>query len=380
MRVTLVAETFTPAVNGVVNSVRQVVEQLTLRGHEATVIAPSGESYRTNAGRSVEVFPVPSLDLPHYRGLSIARPSLDLTELLDATRPDIVHLASPAVLGSSAVRAANSLDVPSVAVFQTDLAAFVSRYRMRIGTPFVWSWLRRIHNSADLTLAPSSAIAYRLRRQGISPVAMWGRGVDGELFRPARRDANWHEDVSGGRMLVGFVGRLAPEKRVEMLEPVSRLDGVQLVVIGDGPRRRSLQRQLPNATFTGQLTGMELATAMASLDLLVNPGADETFCQVVQEALRSGVPVIAAASGGPLDLVRHGDNGWLWAGDDPHLLAAQVGAVRDDRAQLDAVRGRTVASVAGRTWGRVTDQLIAHYRRVLAARAARQLDTTRAHA
>ena len=375
---TLVAETFTPAVNGVVNSVRQVVEQLTLRGHDATVIAPSGASYRTNAGRSVDVFPVPSLELPHYRGLSIARPSLDLIELLDATRPDIVHLASPAVLGSAAVRAANSLDIPSVAVFQTDLAAFVSRYRMGIGTPLVWSWLRRIHNSADLTLAPSSAVAYRLRRQGIAPVAMWGRGVDGELFRPSRRDAAWHDEVSAGRLLVGFVGRLAPEKRVEMLEPVSRLDGVQLVVVG--PRRRALQRQLPNATFTGQLTGAELATVMASLDLLVNPGADETFCQVVQEALRSGVPVIAAASGGPLDLVRHGGNGWLWAGDDPHLLAAQVAAIRDDRPQLDMVRGRTAVSVAGRTWGRVTDQLIAHYRRVLAARATRSLDTTRAHA
>jgi phosphatidylinositol alpha 1,6-mannosyltransferase len=371
VRVTLVAETFTPAVNGVVNSVRQVVEQLAIRGHHPTIVAPSGESYRTSTGHLVEVVQVPSVDLPHYRGLSVARPSLDLSQVFAALRPDIVHLASPAVLGSAAVRAANHADIPSVAVFQTDLAAFVTRYRFGVGAPLVWSWLRRIHNSADLTLAPSSAIAYRLRRQGIGRIAMWGRGVDGDLFRPSRRDTAWRQSIGDGKLIVGFVGRLAPEKRVEMLEPISKLDGVQLVIVGDGPRRRALQRHLPDAVFTGQLTGTDLASAMASLDLLVNPGADETFCQVIQEALRSGVPVIAAASGGPLDLVRHGENGWLWAGDDPHLLAAQVAAVRDDRAELDIVRGRTAASVAGRTWGRVTDQLIVHYRRVLASRAAR---------
>jgi len=113
--------------------------------------------------------------------------------------------------------------------------------------------------------------------------------------------------------------------------------------------------------FTGQLTGVELGRTMASLDMLVHPGADETFCQVVQEALCAGVPVIAAASGGPLDLVRHGDNGWLWAGDDAAVLAAQVAAVRDDPGQLTEVRERTRASVSFRTWARVTDQLVAHY-------------------
>jgi phosphatidylinositol alpha 1,6-mannosyltransferase len=125
---------------------------------------------------------------------------------------------------------------------------------------------------------------------------------------------------------------------------------------------------MPSATFTGQLTGVELGRAMASLDLLVHPGADETFCQVIQEALCAGVPVVAAASGGPLDLVRHGENGWLWAGADEELLAAQVAAIRDDPAGLDRARQRTRASVSGRTWTRVTDQLLGHYRRVISSR------------
>ena len=366
VRVLLVAETFTPAVNGVVNSVRQVADQLAARGHEPIVVAPSGSTYRGATGHRIEVITVPSVTLPGYRGLSVARPSVDLAPVLDDVAPDVVHLASPVLLGWAAVQAAHQRGIGTVAVFQTDICAFAARYGLRMNAP-LWAWLRRLHNTADLTLAPSSATAYQLRRHGIGPIAMWTRGVDRVLFDPDRRDAAWRAEFAAeGELLVGFVGRLAPEKRVELLEPIASMPGVRLVVVGDGPRRRSLQRLMPQAQFTGQLTGPDLGRAMASLDLLVHPGADETFCQVVQEALCAGVPVIAAAKGGPLDLVRHGDNGWLWAGDDPEVLAAQVAAVRDDPEGAAEVRGRARASVSARTWSRVTDQLIAHYHRVLA--------------
>ena len=360
------AETFTPAVNGVVNSVRQVADRLAERGHQPVIVAPSGETYRATNGAPITVINVPSMSLLGYRGLAVARPSLDLTDVIETVRPDVVHLASPAVLGWAAVQAARAAQVPSVAVFQTDLCAFAGRYGLGMSTRFIWAWLRRLHNTADLTLAPSSATAYQLRRQGIGPIAMWTRGVDRELFDPQRRDDHWRRVVARhGELIVGFVGRLAPEKRVELLAPIAELPGVQLVVVGDGPKRKALQRLMPEAHFTGQLTGTQLGSVMSSLDLLVHPGADETFCQVIQEALCAGVPVIAAASGGPLDLVRHGENGWLWAGDDPEVLAAQVAAVRDDPAELAAVRERTRPSVSARTWARVTDQLIGHYARVI---------------
>jgi phosphatidylinositol alpha 1,6-mannosyltransferase len=106
---------------------------------------------------------------------------------------------------------------------------------------------------------------------------------------------------------------------------------------------------------------------MASLDVLVHPGGAETFCQVIQEALSSGVPVVTAARGGPLDLVRHGENGWLWAGDDPRELAALVVSIREDQTQLAAMRSRARASVAGRSWQRATDQVLVHYDNVLSS-------------
>jgi phosphatidylinositol alpha 1,6-mannosyltransferase len=368
VRIALIAETFTPAVNGVVNSVRQVADRLAQRGHQPVVIAPSGETYQTASGRTIKVVTVPAMAVPGYRELAVARPSADVLTILRELEPDVVHLASPAVLGWVAVQAAAELDIPSVAVFQTDLSAFARRYHLPLSTRLVWAQLRRIHNTADLTLVPSSVSAYQLRGQGIGPLALWARGVDRDLFNPARRDEEWRRSVGGEDLVVGFVGRLAPEKRVELLEPTSKLPGIQLVVVGDGPRRKSLQRAMPDAVFTGQLTGPDLGRAMASCDLLVHPGADETFCQVVQEALCAGVPVIATAAGGPLDLVRHGENGLLWAGDDPNVLAAQVCALRDDPIALARMAVKARPSVVHRTWDRVTDELLGHYSRVMQTR------------
>jgi phosphatidylinositol alpha 1,6-mannosyltransferase len=369
VRVALVAETFLPAVNGVVNSVVRAADQLAARGHEPVVVAPSGGRFETPQGHQIDVIAVPGMRVPAYSGLSVARPGLDLRPILAQLKADVVHLASPLVLGWSGAVAADALDIPSVAVFQTDISAFLRRYHLGATSPTLWSALRRLHNLTDLTLVPSTSTAYQLRAHGIGPLAIWGRGVDGERFHPRHRSERLHRELGGiGNLVVGFVGRLAAEKRVDLLEPISRLAGVQLVIIGDGPKRARLERKMPRAKFLGLQTGAALSELMATMDLLVNPGADETFCQVVQEALASGVPVVAAAAGGPLDLVRHGDNGWLWAGDDPTVLAAQIATIRRDLRELTAVAQRTRPSVVGRSWARIGDELITHYRRVIVAR------------
>ena len=370
VRIALIAETFTPAVNGVVNSVLQVADNLARRGHTPVVIAPSGSSYVSKSGYPIDVVTVPSVTLPGYRQLQIARPIMDLAPMLDRIAPDVVHLASPTLLGSAGVRAANDLGLPSVAIFQTDLAAFARRYHLRMSGPLIWGHLRRIHNAADLTLVPSSAYSRQLADQGIGPLARWARGVDTKLFNPNHRDEQWRRTVADGRLLVGFVGRLAPEKRVHLLAPISRMPGVQLVVVGEGPKRRTLERLMPDAIFTGQLVGPELGAVMASLDVAVHPGADETFCQVVQEALCAGVPVVSAAAGGPLDLVTHDRNGLLWQGDDPAVLAGLVAQLRDDPMRRGRLAFHARPSVVHRTWTRVTDELVGHYRSVIAGRQA----------
>ncbi|GAA4729891.1 glycosyltransferase family 1 protein [Modestobacter marinus] len=371
MRVAVVAETFLPAVNGVVNSVLRLVDHLAVRGHDPVVVAPSGAGYESRCGAWVDVATVPSMRLPGYRQLSVARPAGDLTRVLGRLAPDVVHLASPAVLGLAAARAARTLGVPSIAVFQTDLAAYAEHYRLPGGPAAAWRYLRAVHETAALTLAPSTTTQAMLARHGIGPVTLWPRGVDLDQFAPEHRDPALHHRLApGGELLVGVVARLAVEKRLALLAPLSELPGVRLVVVGDGPQRRQLARRMPRAHFLGQLGGAELGAVVASLDLFVHPGADETFCQAVQEALAAGVPAVVAASGGPLDLVRHGQNGWLWAGDDPHLLAAMVAGLRDDPVALGTAADRARPSVEERTWGRIGDELIGHLQRLRAHRSA----------
>jgi phosphatidylinositol alpha 1,6-mannosyltransferase len=360
VRVAIVAESFLPEINGVTNSVLRVVEHLERSGHTALVIAPGVGPDRVE---HTPVARVPAVALPLYRSLAVGLPSPRVEWLLRRFRPDVVHLAAPVVLGAAGAVAARRLGVPAVAVYQTDLAGFASRYHLgRAGRP-IWSWLRWVHRQANLTLAPSTLAAWELRHHGIGPVARWGRGVDTERFHPDHRNKMLRRRLApDGEVLVGYVGRLAAEKNVELLAHLRCIPGARLVVVGDGPARSRLERRLPDATFLGFQTGVALSQAVASLDVFVHTGAHETFCQAIQEALASGVPVVAPASGGPMDLVRHGVNGYLWPTASPTLVREAVCALVGDPGLREGLGTEARASVLGRSWEALGDELLGHYR------------------
>ncbi|SIR70095.1 glycosyltransferase family 4 protein [Williamsia sterculiae] len=369
MKVAIVSESFLPNVNGVVNSVLRVLEHLERTGHEAVVIAPDTPRGEQSAPREVDGVPVhlvPSVNFPRVSSLPVGVPTWSLYRALSEHEPDVVHLASPFVIGGAGAYAARRLQVPSVAVFQTDVAGFASSYGMGLTTRAAWRWTKRLHSVCDRTLAPSSVSVTDLQRHGVPRVFRWGRGVDTERFNPERRSADlrarWGAD---GRLIVGFVGRLAPEKHVERIAALSGRRDVQIVVVGDGPERARLARLMPDAIFTGALSGVELAEAYASMDVFVHAGEHETFCQAVQEALASGVPVIGPDAGGPRDLIAHFRTGFLLPVPEfENRLPAAVDTLADDvvRAGFGAAARR---SVQGRTWAGVCDELLGHYDAVL---------------
>jgi phosphatidylinositol alpha 1,6-mannosyltransferase len=374
MRVAIVAECFTPTWNGVTGSVLRVLEHLDRSGHQALVIAPGPWPARSGAAA---VERVPALTLPAYRTLPIGLPTAAVGRAIEAFAPDVVHLAAPVLLGDAGGLAAARLGVPVVAVYQTDLAGFARRYGGGCGVGglaggLIWAWLRRVHGRAAVTLAPSSTAEWELRRHGIGPVARWARGVDLDRFHPRHRSGALHRRLlgPGGRLLVGYAGRLAPEKQVHQLRVLSRLPGVRLAVIGDGPARARLARQLPGATFLGYQSGAALSQAVASLDVFVHPGRHETFCQAVQEAMASGVPVVAPAAGGPLDLVQHGLTGWLYPAGEPEVMREAVLALAGDPALRARMGAAARASVRDRGWAGLGDELLGYYRAVLPGGAA----------
>ena len=370
MRIAVVSECFLPEVNGVTNSVLRVLEHLEARGHETLVVAPGPGP---NHHGSHPVVRVPSVPLPCYRSLRVGMPAPAARRAIDRFQPDVVHVAAPAVLGASFLRHARDAGVPSVAIYQTDLVGFAARYGLSVlGRP-LRSMLRHVHSTADLTLAPSSAAVWQLRAAGVERVARWARGVDISRFHPRHRSEALRASIAPGAVLVGTVGRLAAEKRIELLAPLSAIDGVHVVVVGDGPRRSALERALPDATFLGFRSGQALSQAVASLDVFVHAGADETFCQAIQEAMGAGVPVVAPASGGPLDLVRHGDTGYLFPADDPVALRCAVEDLVSDPVRRQAFGRRAHGTVAERTWTSVGDDLIRHYESVTTGGDVRQI-------
>ncbi|MFH9421844.1 glycosyltransferase family 4 protein [Streptomyces sp. NPDC017529] len=372
MRVVIVTESFPPDVNGVAHCALETARHLVRRGHDALVVAPLGADGGPDGGRAgpCPVVRVPSVPLPGYPQVRLALPGRRLAAALDGHRPDVVHLASPFVLGARGMTAAARRRVPVVAVYQTDLGRYARAY-LGAGGGTAWRRIRAVHAAADRTLAPSRSALRDLAAHGVPRLRLWPRGVDSVRFHPARRDEVLRSSLAAGReLLVGYVGRLAPDKDVRLLAAASRLPGVRTVVIGDGPSAPGLRAALPGVRFLGRRTGDELARLVASLDVFVHTGRYDTFCQAVQEAMAGGVPVVAPAAGGPPDLVAHGRTGLLVPPGDGAALRDAVGLLAGDRALRARLGAAGRTAVEHRTWEVVGDELLGHYEDVLTDRTA----------
>ncbi|MGX6608547.1 glycosyltransferase family 4 protein [Micromonosporaceae bacterium Da 78-11] len=373
MRIALVTESFLPDVNGVANSVARTAEYLLSQGHEPLVVAPYPPP-STRAGRLDLPYPIvriPSVPMPGYPQIRLGLPSRTMTAALRMHGADLVHLASPFVLGAWGLASARALRLPTVAVYQTDVAAYARAYRVSMTEGAAWRWIRTVHNLASRTLVPSTESAAALTAHGVHRVHLWRRGVDDVRFHPRHRSSALRRALApDGEILVGFVGRLAVEKQVDLLTETSRLPGVRLVVVGDGPAAGALRKALPAAVFLGVRHGAQLARLYASFDIFAHTGPYETFGQAVQEAMASGLPVVAPRAGGPVDLVAEGRTGYLVP---PFEATGFTTAVRElasnsDRRALFGAAARH--AIAGRTWSAVGDELLTHYRAALPTRSA----------
>ena len=266
------------------------------------------------------------------------------------------------------MKAAQGLGIPSVAMYQTEVPSYAARYNLPWLTEKLWDHVRAIHTTAELTLVPSTFSQRQLESLGVQRLEITRRGVDTELFNPARRDERFRSAIApNGEVVIGYVGRLAAEKQVEDLKVLSELENTKLVIAGSGPMEAELRTALPRAHFTGFLSGARLGEVMASLDIFVHPGASETFCQTIQEAMACAVPVVAVGRGGPLDLVDSSRTGWLYEPGRLQDLKNRVSDLAYDGAKRAAFAQAAYDSVKDRTWHQIGEQLLGHYRSVCLA-------------
>ncbi|TDU27007.1 phosphatidylinositol alpha 1,6-mannosyltransferase [Arthrobacter sp. JUb115] len=377
VKVAIVAESFLPHFNGVTNSILKTLDHLRQTGQEAVVITPAGSLAGELSGHGVpklyqgfKILTVPSMPLASYPEVRVAATSVArLRKMLARERVDVVHLASPFILGWQALRAAQELELPTVALYQTEVPSYAARYKMPWLTQRLWEHVRAIHTGADLTLVPSTFSYHQLESLGVPRLAISGRGVDTAQFTPRRRSEQFRQAVApNDEVVIGYVGRLAAEKQVADLQALASLENTRLVIVGSGPLEDELRSLLPNAHFTGFLSGERLAEVMASLDIFVHPGASETFCQTIQEAMACGVPVVAVGRGGPLDLVDSSRTGWLYQPGNLSELRSRVSDLAYDDAKRLAFASAALSSVQDRSWHSIGEQLIGHYEHVRMAR------------
>ncbi len=276
-------------------------------------------------------------------------------------------------MGLAGLRAARDLRLPIIASSHTDYESYAARYGLRWAVAPGWRYLRWFYGHAVRVLCPSLTYQAHLNRRGIRHTGIWSRGVDAERFHPRHRSEAWRRSLGVGPddLLVTFVGRIAPEKGIEVLLDAWALlddlhDRTRLVFVGGGLLEPDIaRRELPGVRLVGFRRDAALSAAYASADLFVLPSTTETFGNVLLEAMASGLPCIAAAAGGPLDLVEHGWNGWLVRPDDHVALADALRTLLADDVQRRRLGRAARAAAEARSWSVVHDELAAAYERAV---------------
>jgi glycosyltransferase involved in cell wall biosynthesis len=326
MRLALVTDAWHPQVNGVVRTLRYTIRELAAAGHEVTVISPA--DFRT-----IPCPTYPEIRLALFPGRSVRR-------RLEELRPDAVHIATEGPLGLAARNWCVRRGWPFTTAYHTQFPEYL-RARAPVPLDAGYAAVRWFHGRAERTLVTTPTMLRQLESRGFSRLALWGRGVDTELFRPRPKAF-----LDLPRPVWLYFGRIAVEKGVEDFLQLD-LPGSKLVV-GDGPALAELRRRYPDAVYAGYRHGEDLAAHIAASDVFVFPSRTDTFGLVLLEAMACGVPVAAYPVTGPLDVVEPGVTGML-SGD---LRAAALGAL-----DLDPAACRTHALQF--SWESATRQFLA---------------------
>ncbi|MEX1246845.1 MAG: glycosyltransferase family 1 protein [Anaerolineales bacterium] len=368
MRIAYFTEVFLPKIDGIVVTLTHLLEYLEERRHESIMFAPKGtvDSYA-----ATEIIQHLSVRPPFYPEMRVALPVARVEKDLLKFGPDIIHLVNPTSLGLAGLMAARKHRIPMVASYHTDLPGFARRWKLGfLGRP-IYGYYRWVHNQADLNLTPSEFTLRQLEEKGFERLAVWTGGVDIDRFHPSNASSEMRQRLSSGepeKPLALFVSRLSKEKRVDWLLPVvQQIPGIRLAIVGDGPDRPRLEELFAGTPtiFTGYLRGAALASAYASGDIFAFTGAEETFGNVVAEAMASGLAVVAPRSGGVVDLVEEGVTGRLF---DPESHAEFLACMRELASDL---KRAVEMGKAGRlkvrkyAWETTLDQLLAVYADVI---------------
>jgi len=364
LRIAIFTETFLPKIDGIVSILCLLLQRLQEQGHKVILFGPPGAP---SEYAGAEIVGVGGPRVPFYPELRVNVPRRFVWRRVKEFAPDLIHVVNPVVLGPFGLSYARLLRVPTVASFHTDLAGYVKFYGAGFMAPAIWSYLRSLHNQADVNLCPSTTIRSELQRQGFRRVRWWKRGIDTDLFTPGERLSAVRNRLTSGHpdeFLVINVGRQAPEKQLNLLrDALFPAAGIRLALVGDGPGHQQLQRQFAGTptVMTGYMRGQELVDAYRAADAFIFPSTTETFGLVALEAMACRLPVIAARTGGVLDTVIDGYNGFYYDPSQPQEIRPLIQRLRDNPALCNKLADNALSHARSRSWRATMDQLVRYY-------------------
>ncbi|VVT10528.1 Glycosyl transferase family 1 [Sphingomonas sp. EC-HK361] len=376
LRVALFSGNYNYVRDGANQALNLLVGHLLDRGVTVRVYSPTvAEPAFAPTGDLVDVPAFPMIggrgEYKLGRGLP-AKPRADL----EAFRPNIVHVSAPEFLGHAALTWARANGVASVASLHTRFETYFRYYHVGFVEPLIERLLTRFYNRADRVVVPSPSMGALLKEWGVTtPIGIWSRGIDHARFNPARRDLAWRRSLRIGddEMVIGFLGRLVKEKGLDIFADVAtrlRERGVphRVLVIGEGPAREWFAARVPEAVFTGFMSGDDLGRAVASMDVFFNPSVTETFGNVTTEAMAAGVPVVAARATGAVDLVVEGATGFLVPPRDVDAYADAIGEIVGNPAMRRTMGDAGHARAAGYRWEVANEAVLQTYLELLGTR------------
>ena len=361
--------------DGANQALNRLVEFLLRQGVQVRVYSPTvAEPAFPPTGDLVDVPAIPIPGRSEYR-LPIAVP-LRVRRDLEQFRPNIVHVSSPDIVGHRAVSWARRHKIAAVASVHTRFDTYLAYYHLQALEPLARGIMRRFYHRCEVVLAPAESTAAILRAQRMNrDVTIWARGIDRAQFNPERRDMEWRRSlgIADDEMVVAFLGRVVMEKGLDVFSDAIHAFATyglphRVLVIGDGPARPWFEEQLPDAIFTGQLTGNDLARALASADVFLNPSITEAFGNVTLEAMACALPVVAAEATGAANLVRSGITGTMVDGAEPDEFADALAAYARD-PELRRHHGEAgLATARTMDWDTINSSVIRAYKHAIVKR------------
>jgi glycosyltransferase involved in cell wall biosynthesis len=362
MRVAIFTGTFVENKDGVARSLYELVRSLRSKGHTVGIWAPE---FTPQEDPEVHLFEIPSIPIPLYPDYRMTIYLKNIFKELDKFKPDIIQISTPDLIALKFLKYGKEANIPIVSIYHTDFPSYLKYYKLQIFESTVWKKMVQFYNKCDAVFTPTNEMKEQLEKKGARRVEIWSRGIRKDSFDPSKRSdelrRSWGAD---GKTVVLYSGRFVKYKDLDIVEQVyqdlmeNKKKGVKFVLLGSGPMEKELKNKMPDAVFPGYLTGDELHKAYASGDIFLFPSTTETFGNVVQEAISSGLPAVVSDIGGCKEIVIESDAGIVCRAKDADHFSDSVSNLIEDEEYYLALKQKGLIWSKTRTWDSINDKLI----------------------